>query len=101
MTTINTKTELISTLRDSNRRVTEWFMEIPVDTFCTRQDEVWSASDNLDQVIKAHNPITKALRLPKITLQAIFGKPEKSSMSYQELCQNYRDQIAKDAKQLI
>ena len=40
MTTINTnnaKTELISTLRDSNQRVTEWFMEIPADTFFIRQ----------------------------------------------------------------
>ena len=76
-------------------------METPADTFFTRQEEVWSASDNLDQVIKAHNPIPEALRLPKITLQAIFRKPEKSSVSYQELCQNYRDEIAKDAKQLI
>ena len=40
MTTINTnnaKTELISTLQDSNQLVTEWFMEIPADTFFIRQ----------------------------------------------------------------
>jgi uncharacterized damage-inducible protein DinB len=101
MTTINTnntKTELISTLQDSNRRVTEWFSKIPAKTFFTRQGDVWSASDNLDHLIRAHKPITKALRLPKITLQAMFGKPEKSSMAYQELCQNYRDEIAKGAQ---
>lgn len=98
MTRINTKTELISTLQDSNRRVTEWFLEIPADTFFTRQGDVWSASDNLDHLIKAHKPITKALKLPKITLQAMFGKPEKSSMTYEELCQIYRDEIAKGAQ---
>jgi len=40
MTTINTnnaKTELISTLQDSNRRVTEWFSKIPADTFFIHQ----------------------------------------------------------------
>ena len=98
MTTINTKMELISTLQDSNRRVTEWFREIPANTFFTRQGDVWSASDNLDHLIRAHKPITKALKLPKITLQAMFGKPEKSSMAYEELCQIYRDEIAKGAQ---
>lgn|SRR5687767_5463394 len=95
MIKINTKTDLITTLQDSNRRVTEWFLEISTDTFFTRLGEVWSASDNLDHLIKAHKPITKALKLPKITLQVIFGKPERSSMAYEELCQNYRDEIAK------
>lgn len=98
MITINTKKELISTLQDSNRRVTEWFLEIPADTFFNRVGEVWSASDNLDHLIKAHRPITKALKLPKITLQAMFGKPERSSMAYEELCQIYRDEIAKGAQ---
>ena len=98
MTTVNTKTELISTLQDSNRRVTEWFSKIPADTFFTRQGVVWSASDNLDHLIKAHKPITKSLKVPKITLQAMFGKPEKSSMAYEELCQIYRDEIAKGAQ---
>lgn len=98
MTTINTKTELITTLKDSSQRVTEWFTEIPADTFFARQGEVWSASDNLDHLIKAHKPITKALKLPKITLQAMFGKTEKQSMTYEELCQIYRDEIAKGAQ---
>jgi len=96
--TYNTKTELISTLQDSNRGVTEWFSKIPAKTFFTRRGDVWSASDNLDHLIKAHKPITKALKLPKITLQAMFGKPEKSSMTYEELCQIYRDEIAKGAQ---
>jgi len=28
----------------------------------------------------------------------MFGKPEKSSMSYEELCQIYRDELAKGAQ---
>jgi uncharacterized damage-inducible protein DinB len=98
MIEIKTKTELLSVLNDSNQRVTKWFTEIPADNFFTRQGEIWSASDNMDHLIKSHKPIVKALKLPKITLQAMFGKHQKDSMSYEELCQIYRDEIAKGAQ---
>lgn len=95
MTEITTESELISTLRDSNQRVTKWFTEIPAKDFFTRHGEVWSASDNVDHLIKSHKPIAKVLKLPKFTLQAICGKPEKPSMTYEELCQIYQNAIAK------
>ena len=98
MTVINTKEELIDILEESNQRVTEWFKAIPAKNFFTRQGEVWSASDNLDHLTKAHKPIVLALKLPKITLRAMFGKPDKASISYEELCQKYRDEIAKGAQ---
>jgi hypothetical protein len=98
MTDITTKKELINVLEDSNRRVTEWFTAIPAKNFFLRQGEVWSASDNVDHLIRAHKPIAMALKLPKITLRAMFGRPEKASVSYEQLCQNYRDEIAKGAQ---
>ena len=95
MTAITTKIELLNALKDSNECVTKWFTEIPAEDFFARHGEVWSASDNVDHLIKSHKPIAKALRLPKFTLQAMFGKPEKTSMTYEELCEIYRDAIAK------
>ena len=98
MVEIKTKTELLSALTDSNLRVIHWFSEIPTEKFFTRQGEVWSASDNMDHLIKSHKPLVKALKLPKITLQAMFGKPQKSSISYEELCQTYGAEIVKGAQ---
>ena len=95
MTAITTKIEVINALKDSNECVTKWFTEIPAEDFFARHGEVWSASDNMDHLIKSHEPITKALRLPKFTLQAMFGKPAKTSVTYEELCEIYRDAIAK------
>jgi len=95
MTEIITKTELIASLKDANQRVTKWFTEIPANDFFTREGEVWSASDNVDHLIKSHKPISKALKLPKFTLQASFGKPERQSRPYEEICRIYRDEIAK------
>ena len=98
MMIITTKDELIAILEESNQRVAAWFKAISAIHFFTRQGEVWSASDNLDHLIKAHKPIVMALKLPKITLRAMFGKPDKASISYEELCQKYRDEIVKGAQ---
>ncbi len=90
MTEINASTELFAALRDANQRVTQWFTEIPAENFFTRQGEIWSASDNVDHFIRSHKPISKALKLPKFTLQAMFGKPERRSRTYEEICEVYR-----------
>ena len=95
MTAISTREELFAALKDSNQRAADWFLAIPTSDFFRREAEAWSPSDNLDHLIKAVKPITKALKLPRITLQAMFGKPEKASANYEELCQRYRDVIAR------
>ena len=98
MIELSTKSELIIALKDSNGRVLNWFTEISAKDFYTRHGEVWSASDNIDHLVKSHKPIAKALRLPKFTLRAMFGKPEKPSRSYEEICEIYRNEIAKGAQ---
>jgi uncharacterized damage-inducible protein DinB len=98
MTTISKITELIIALQNANQRVTRWFTEIPAENFFTRQGEIWSASDNLDHLIRSHKPISKALKLPKFTLQAMFGKPERRSKTYEEICDVYKAEIAKGAQ---
>jgi hypothetical protein len=91
---IRSNSKLIAALSDSNQRAGNWFRQIPTKDFFTRHGEAWSPSDNLDHLIKAVKPVTKALRLPKITLQVMFGKPEKTSVTYDALCRIYRDAIA-------
>jgi len=95
---ITTKSALLTALKDSNQRAESWFLIIPANDFFTRHGEIWSPSDNLDHLIKAVKPVSKALKLPKITLQAMFGKSEKSSMTYEELCDRYRAEIARGAQ---
>jgi uncharacterized damage-inducible protein DinB len=98
MTEVTAKTQLIHMLEVSNQRVIDWFTAISPDDFFIRYGEVWSPSDNVDHLIKAHEPVAQALRLPKIALRAMFGKPDRSSMSYEKLCQAYREEIANGAQ---
>jgi hypothetical protein len=98
MMEISSKIQIISSLKESGQRAQSWFEGIPVDQFFTREGEVWSASDNVDHMIKAIKPITKALKLPKVALQTLFGKPVNLSRSYEEICRIYSDEITKGAK---
>lgn len=92
------KNEILATLTDTNHRVTDWFSALPSNDFFTRQADVWSLSDNLDHLIKAVKPVTKAMNLPRLALQGMFGKPEKPSRSYDEICEFYRGELAKGAQ---
>jgi hypothetical protein len=98
MTEIHSKTQIISSLEASAQRAQAWFKELPADHFFTRQAETWSPPDNVDHMIRAIKPITKALKLPKRALQTLFGKPANASRSYEEICRIYGDEIAKGAK---
>jgi uncharacterized damage-inducible protein DinB len=95
MTAIATKDDLLAALQESSQRAANWFLDIPAADFFRRAGDVWSPSDNLDHLIKSVKPITKALKLPGITIHAMFGKPDMASVSYEELCQRYRDEIAR------
>jgi hypothetical protein len=98
MTQIHSRDEIIHALKDSARHAQGWFHALPVEHFFMRQSEAWSASDNVDHLIKAIKPIIKALKLPKMALQTLFGKPVNQSRTYEEICTIYSDEIAKGAK---
>ncbi len=98
MVNIKTKMEIILALKDSRQRAQGWFYGLSEDQFFTRHSEAWSASDNVDHMIKAIKPIIKALKLPKVALQTMFGRPGNSSRTYDEICEIYRAEIAKGAK---
>lgn len=98
MTESTTKEQLFNMLKVSNQRVIDWFTVMSAENFFIGFKGVWSAAENVDHLIRAHKPIALALKLPKITLRVMFGKPDKASISYGELCQNYRDEIAKGAQ---
>jgi DinB family protein len=98
MTILANKNDLMDALKDAHQRVEDWFIKIPVEDFFARLGDVWSSSDNVDHLIKSTKPIAKAMRLPKVALQGMFGKAENSSRPYEEICQIYRAEIAKGAQ---
>lgn len=98
MAEMSSNLQLVHMLKVSNQRVIDWFTAITVEDFFIRYRGEWSASENVDHLIKAHKPVAKALKLPKIILRTMFGKPDRASLTYEELCKAYRDEIAKGAQ---
>jgi DinB family protein len=94
---MNTSFPVIPELKDSNQRVMTWFTNIPAPTFFTPDGEAWSASENLDHLIRSHKPIALALKLPRLTLTAMFGSADQPSRSYEAICVVYRVKLAEGA----
>jgi hypothetical protein len=95
---IQTKESIIDEIKISNQRAIDWFEAILADRFFTRAGEVWSASDNVDHLIKTIKPIALALKMPRLGLQTMFGKAEHLSRTYIEICEVYANAIAKGAQ---
>jgi uncharacterized damage-inducible protein DinB len=92
------KASILATLADANRRVAEWFRAIDADEFFARRPEVWSPSDNLDHLVRSVKPVNTALKMPRPALLAMFGRPERASRDYQQICETYRAGLAQGAQ---
>lgn len=95
---IKTKESIVSEIKISNQRAMEWFEAIPSEHFFARKGEAWSASDNADHLVKAIKPVVLALKLPRLGLQTMFGRPEHTSRTYAEICAAYEVEIVKGAQ---
>ncbi|HNB54791.1 MAG TPA: DinB family protein [Anaerolineales bacterium] len=95
--TFQTKADILKGLQTANEAVTHWFEQIPAAAFFVRQGDIWSASDNMDHLIRANKPIIKAMKLPRLALQTMFGKHTEAGRSYEAVCAFYRAELAKGA----
>jgi hypothetical protein len=92
------KKTLLAALSDSGRRAAQWFDAFPTESFFNRTPAAWSASDNLDHLIKAVKPICLAMKMPRRSLQIMFGKSGRPSRTYEEIREVYRGELAKGAR---
>jgi hypothetical protein len=64
------------------------------DGFFRRAGSSWSPADTVRHLTKSMRPVVKALGMPKIVLRLLFGRPGRSSVSYDELCARYQQLLA-------
>ena len=92
---MSTKDEITIAIKEAHQRAQDWFNAIPAANFFHREGNVWSASDNVDHLIRSVKPVAKAMGLPRLALETMFGRPVNPSRMYEEICSMYRDAIAK------
>ncbi len=72
----------------------DFWSDLETNRFVTPFGEAWSPSDNVRHLIKSTLPVTKALNLPKVLLQTLFGTAKEPSMSYLDLVSKYKALLA-------
>lgn len=91
---IPTKNALLTETQNATQAAVTWYTAIPADAFFVRRGAAWSASDNVDHLIRAIRMVMLALRLPKFLLRILFGAVKRPSRSYAEVCKAYEDVLA-------
>jgi hypothetical protein len=84
-----TKQDVLHELVNLQGQLNLW-LEIAAPRFASPIGEAWSAADTIRHLIKSTVPVTRALKLPRLALQIIFGQSHRTSISYCDLIERYR-----------
>jgi hypothetical protein len=66
--------------------------------FFAKLGDAWSPAENVRHLVKSIRPVTKALKMPRIVLRVMFGKPKRASVDYDALVERYRGLLAAGGK---
>jgi hypothetical protein len=92
------KYDLIQAMTDNHQRFSNYMNILSEKEYLYALPEKWSAGQQLDHIVRSTKPLILAVRLPIFALQLIFGKANRSSMSYEELVKKYEAKIEAGAK---
>lgn len=93
-----TKQDVLHALATLNARELEFWLGIEPERFVQPFGEAWSAADTLRHLIKSTVPVTRALKLPRLALRALFGQGRGPSTPYFDLVELYRAVLAAGGK---
>ncbi len=93
-----TRQDVLDALADLETRELRFWLEIDPERFARPFGEAWSPADTVRHLIKSTVPITRALKLPKMVLRALFGQGAAASASYPALVERYHAVLAAGGK---
>ena len=80
------------------RQMTDFCIEVPNDIFFKEPPGKWSIAQNLAHLIISLKTTVAAYALPKFIVRLIGGRPHRQSRSYDELVDQYQQQLAAGGK---
>ena len=93
----HSRDELIAALESVHREAAELFATFAPDDFFRRPEpEVWSPGENVIHLVKSVKAVADAMKLPKLSLRALFGTAAGSG-SYVEVRDRYLKALADGA----
>lgn len=92
------KQEIQEKLISNHRDFVDYILSLNESDFMFSINGKWTAGQQLDHILRAVLPVKTALSLPKFIPKILFGKPNRSSTSYEHLVSNYQGGLALGGK---
>ena len=92
------KTEIISLLTEKHKQFLSTFPPLSESQFSTPAHNKWSASQQLDHIIRSVSPVVMAFGLPEFILKWKFGLANRPSKTYKALIEKYHAKLAAGGK---
>jgi len=90
--------EIISELTCNYKLFTDFTSSLDNREFLFAPTGKWTASQQLDHLIRAVSPLSAGLQLPKFAVRLLFGKSNRPSESYEELVGKYLSKLEMGGK---
>jgi hypothetical protein len=90
-----TQEEIIQGLEDKYAYLTQWLENQKDENFSISSTEgKWSTGEHIDHLIKSTKPLNMAMRLPKMQLRMMFGKPNREGRTFEQIVARYKVKLA-------
>jgi hypothetical protein len=93
-----TRDEIVAALDRLHLDSAGYWARFDTPSFFARVGDAWSPAENLRHLIKSGRAVAKALRLPRLFLWLLFGRPRRPSIPYDELVTRYLGVLAEGGK---
>lgn len=90
----HTAAQLIAAFEEQEQESLRYWAAFDDDAFFRKIGTSWSPAETVRHLTKSNRPVVKALRMPKLVVWLMFGKPRRSSMTYDELQARYLQGLA-------
>jgi len=87
------KEQIIDDLKAIHQSIRQTVVDMPEDKLFAGSETDWSPADYLKHLIITNKPFAKGLLTPRDQMEALFGKSENASMTYDKLVAIYQKMI--------
>jgi hypothetical protein len=92
------KEEILTASKVIFNQFTDTCLQIPDKSFFSKPHEKWSIAENVDHLNRSVKTTRLAYSLPKLLVRMFFGKPNRSSRTYEELVAKYKLRLEQGGK---
>lgn len=88
------KEAIIEQLEISYHKLIHWLGDQSETQFTVSPaPEKWTTGQHADHLIKSTLPLNSVFKMPRFTIKAMFGKPNRDSRSYDEIVEKYLQKL--------